>query len=160
MNRRRTAKPWGVMLVAWSLSACGDATLPSQPKLEIIPLELVTERGRAELMVEVAHTPAQRRIGLMGREVLQEDEGMLFLYPSERSGDTGFWMRNTLIPLDIAYLGEDGIVRAIRTMAPCPVDQTCPSYPAGAPYSAALEVNQGWFAKHGVTVGDRAEWEH
>jgi len=160
MHRRPTAKLWGMLLVAWSLSACGDNNLPSQAALESIPLALVTDHGRVELMVEVAHTPAQRRIGLMGRESLPENAGMLFLYRSERPGDTGFWMQNTLIPLDIAYLAEDGTVRAIRSMPPCPEEQSCPSYPAGAPYSAALEVNQGWFAKHGVTVGDRAEWEH
>ena len=160
MRLRRRAKVAGALLAAWSLAACGGGgSLPSQPQLETITLSVMTTAGPVPLQVEVAHTPAQRRIGLMGRDTLADGTGMLFLYQAERPADTGFWMQNTLIPLDIAYLGEDGTIRAIRRMAPCLATTDCPTYRAGVPYSAALEVNQGWFADHGAAVGDRAVWE-
>ncbi|MDX1755041.1 MAG: DUF192 domain-containing protein [Marinobacter sp.] len=160
MNRRHhLLRTLGALLFAWSMGACSEPEVPTQAGLEEIALTLVTRQGPVSLQVEVAETVDQRRMGLMGRDHLPANRGMLFLYPSQRAADTGFWMRNTRIPLDIAYLDQDGRVRNIRAMEPCPDGAACPTYPAGVPYRAALEVKQGWFADHGVTVGDRAEWE-
>lgn len=122
------------------------------------------EVGDREVVAEVAATPSERGRGLQHRDHLPRDAGMLFLFPERREG--GFWMKDTLIPLSIAFLREDGRegdvaryeVVAILDMEPCEADP-CPSYEPGLPYDAALEVNQSWFAEAGVEVGDRARVE-
>jgi uncharacterized membrane protein (UPF0127 family) len=101
--------------------------------------------------VELAESPEERRQGLMGRESLADDAGMLFLYPEDHRG--GFWMKDTLIPLSIAFLDADGTVLAILDMDPCETD-SCPTYDPGVAYRSALEVNQGAFAEWGVEPGD------
>ena len=91
----------------------------------------------------------------MGVESLPPDEGMAFVY-DEPTAST-FWMRNTLIPLSIAFVDAEGRIVAIEEMTPCVVDD-CPTWDAGgATYTLAIEANAGWFADHGVAVGDRAE---
>ena len=86
---------------------------------------------------------------------------MLFVYSNQRRADHGFWMYQTLIPLDIAYLDRNGVVLSIHQMAPCPPDQgrDCPVYPAGVPFYQALEMNQGYFERRGFDVGDRLSLE-
>ncbi len=101
----------------------------------------------ATVTVEFASTTEQRQLGLMHRTEMAEDAGMLFLFPNDVR--TGFWMRNTNIPLDIAYIGADGRVQEIR--AAKPLDETVLT-PA-APYRYVLEVNQGWFQRHNLGVG-------
>ncbi|MDZ7727839.1 MAG: DUF192 domain-containing protein [Dehalococcoidia bacterium] len=103
----------------------------------------------AEVSAELAVTPEQRQRGLMFREELGEDDGMLFLFPGQSS--TGFWMRNTYVPLDIAYLGEDGTVQEIRHGVPESEEVLTPE----EPYRYVLEVNRGWFEENGFGVGDR-----
>lgn len=113
--------------------------------------------GDARVTAEVADTPEERRRGLMGRTSLEADTGMLFLFEESTSG--GFWMKDTLIPLSIAFMrsaeGAGFRVVAILEMEPCEADP-CPTYEPGTSYDAALEVNQGWFAETGVGVGDEA----
>lgn len=101
--------------------------------------------------VEVAQTPEQRQRGLMGREELDADAGMIFLYFEATKG--GFWMKNTLIPLSIAFFDRDGEIVDILDMKPCRIDP-CPSYFPDSPYYGALEVNAGAFRRWGVTEGD------
>jgi uncharacterized protein len=112
------------------------------------------------LRVEVARSAVAREQGLMGRESLGEDEGMIFLFERERPPNAGFYMYRTLIPLDIAYVGNDGRIVSIVTMEPCtrPV-WFCEGYPPGAPYWMALEVNAGYFSRQGIGVGDRLVFE-
>lgn len=112
-----------------------------------------------ELRVEVARTAAQRARGLMERDALPAEAGMLFLYDSEQSGSNAYWMYKTRIPLDIAFIDSQGIIRSLRTMSPChsTSSRECPVYPAGASFRAALETNAGYFAAHGIVVGDRIE---
>jgi uncharacterized membrane protein (UPF0127 family) len=114
-------------------------------------------RDTARLTVELAESEAQHAIGLMERQTLAPDAGMLFMYPSQQPESSAFWMFRTRIPLDIAFIDRTGTIRTVQTMAPCesPLAQGCPNYPAGAPYLAALEVNAGYFAKHDLRVGDR-----
>ncbi|WP_110649128.1 DUF192 domain-containing protein [Salinicola peritrichatus] len=111
------------------------------------------------LQVEVAATPQQRSRGLMERETLAENAGMLFLYDSEQPGSSAYWMYRTRIPLDIAFVDSDGIIRSLKTMSPCrsASSRDCPVYPAGAPFRAALETNAGYFEKRELTVGDRLD---
>lgn len=107
------------------------------------------------LTVEVASTPAQWERGLMERDELEPDGGLLFLFSEPRAADDAFWMWRTPIPLDLAALDADGTVTAILSMEPCdaPVPERCPAYVPGVPHHAALEVNRGWFARNGVGTG-------
>jgi uncharacterized protein len=109
------------------------------------------------LTVELASTADQRAYGLMERPSLPPAQGMLFTYPSPQDPRSGFWMYRTLIPLDIAFLDEDGEIVAIMEMEPCEAasSRLCPVYSPGVPYTAALEVNRGFFGRWGVAVGDR-----
>jgi uncharacterized membrane protein (UPF0127 family) len=89
----------------------------------------------------------------MDRTTLGENRGMLFVYPEER--ELSFWMKNTLIPLSIAYIDSKRRVVDIQDMKP--LDDEPPSYVSADPAQYALEVNRGFFKKRGVKVGDRVE---
>lgn len=117
--------------------------------------EAVLRVGDADLSVEVAQTDEQRQQGLMGREELAGDSGMVFLFGEPHEG--GFWMKDTLIPLSIAFWDEDGRVVTILDMEPCEADP-CPTYDPGKAYTGAVEVNRGWFEENGVEVGDTARF--
>jgi len=98
--------------------------------------------------VEVAQTPEERSYGLMGRKHLGKDEGMLFMFEIEDYH--AFWMRDTLLPLSIAFIGKDGQIIWITDMKPLTSDSHVPP----RPILYALEMNKGWFSSHGVKVGD------
>ncbi|AFT70131.1 Protein containing DUF192 [Alloalcanivorax dieselolei B5] len=109
------------------------------------------------ILVELADTGEERARGLMERDNLGEFKGMLFRYERPQPAVNGFWMFNTHIPLDIAFLGRNGEILTIHTMEPClhRDPYSCPVYRSAARYSSALEVNAGFFARHGVTPGSR-----
>jgi uncharacterized protein len=109
------------------------------------------EEGETFLRVQLAENEDQREIGLMGREDLPDDAGMLFIFEEEVQG--AFWMKDTLIPLSIAYIGSDGEIVDIKDMQPCEEDP-CDVYPSDAPYIQALEVNLGAFETMGIAEGD------
>lgn len=109
------------------------------------------DQGGGELTVELARTGQDRNRGLMGREELPGDRGMLFVFPADTQA--AFWMKDTLIPLSIAFIGEDGTVLDIQDMEPL----TTETHHSPQTYRYALEVNQGWFQENGIAVGDRAE---
>lgn len=115
-----------------------------------------TRAGEQEVAVEVADTDPERQRGLMQRISLAADAGMVFVFPSETAG--GFWMKNTLIPLSIAFYGADGRIARILDMEPCRRDP-CPVYDPGVAYVGALEVNQGAFRRWNVSEGDRLRLE-
>ena len=147
MSRIRGAL--SLVVVALLLAAsCGGAE-PSA--VEGTQAVLETERGSTALEIEIAATPEARTRGLMGRASLPEDSGMLFVFPAETS--SGFWMKDTLIPLSIAFLDADGRILRILDMEPCGADP-CPIYNPGISYRSALEVNRGAFAEWGAAVGD------
>ena len=114
---------------------------------------VLTDDGgsRRELTVELARTPAERSRGLMSREELAEDGGMLFVFPQDT--ETAFWMKDTLIPLSIAFMAEDGAILDVQDMEALSEELHRPPQP----YRYALEVNQGWFQEHGLGRGDRVE---
>lgn len=118
-------------------------------------VRLTTDRDTVSLRIELAMSPEQRQMGLMERRQLAENAGMLFVYDSMQPADAGFWMYRTRIPLDIAFLDSVGTIRSIRSMVPCPTDisEGCKTYAPDARYQYALEVNAGFFARHGVRVG-------
>lgn len=128
--------------------------------LERWPLTIRSEQGDHRFQVEVARTAAERRQGLMERDHLAGDAGMLFLYGDTQSPLNGFWMYRTLIPLDIAFLDAEGRIQAIRHMVPCASDnpRDCPVTMPGVSYRAALEVNAGTFAALGIEEGDCVSW--
>lgn len=111
-----------------------------------------TAEGSVIVDVEEAETPEQRAFGLMFRESLDDDEGMVFLFFEETQGS--FYMKNTLIPLSIAFFDREGTIVDILDMEPCEADP-CELYTPDAPYEGALEVNQGAFEEWGVQEGDR-----
>jgi len=97
----------------------------------------------------VADTPSKRERGLMFRANLDNDEGMLFRFPSSRH--LSFYMKNTYIPLDIAFLDEDGTIKQISRMSPL----NTKTIQSDDPCRYALEVNQGWFKNNNIDVGDK-----
>ncbi|MGE7758495.1 DUF192 domain-containing protein [Peribacillus sp. NPDC097895] len=103
------------------------------------------------LSVQVADTQRKREKGLMFVRKLPENEGMLFVF-SEKMFD-GFWMKNTLIPLSIAFLDSDGEILKILDMEPCK-EENCPTYDPELFYLYAIEVNLGWFQKNQIKEGD------
>jgi hypothetical protein len=103
------------------------------------------------LRVELADYPDARRVGLMFRDSLPENQGMLFVF--QKKQPLSFWMRNTKIPLDIAFLADDGTIFQIEPMQPLDEGHHVSREPA----RFALEVNQGWFSRHQIRVGDRVE---
>jgi uncharacterized protein len=116
-----------------------------------------SDEGTHVLLARIAAEPGDRRQGLMGVEHLPDDAGMLFAFPDDRDG--GFWMKNTLVPLDIAFADAEGNIVAIEQMVPCDEDP-CPTYEPGTEYRVALEVPGGWFEERDVEVGDQLDWDH
>ncbi|MEQ8171835.1 MAG: DUF192 domain-containing protein [Candidatus Eremiobacterota bacterium] len=101
------------------------------------------------ITVEIADTSEKRMTGLMYRKSLGKNEGMLFIFSGEEIHS--FWMKNTLIPLSIAFIKEDGTIIHIEDMEP----QTETTHPSKYPVKYALEVNKGWFKENNITVGDK-----
>ncbi len=121
-------------------------TEPGSPEGTVTILNSAGEE--VPVRVEIADTPAKRERGLMERTALAEDAGMLFVFAQEQP--RSFWMRNTLIPLSIAYIDAGGRIVDIQDMQP--LDET--PHPSAAPAQFALEVNQGFFTEHGIEVGN------
>lgn len=119
-------------------------TGPAQPRLETIQLYL----GAAELTVEIADENRERQAGMMHRTTMPESEGMLFVFPYPHQ--SGFWMKNTTVPLSIAYIDPAGRVIEIHDLHP---GNTKPVESRSLRVQYALEVNQGWFAKNGIKPG-------
>ena len=143
MNKRKTVCVAVAVLIAVSLYTMLPPTAGGKGTA-------VVKINGARLTVEIADKPAERSLGLMYRKSLPENMGMLFIY--RRPGTMNFWMKNTYIPLSIAYIDTNGYIIAIFKMEPL---NTKKSYTSPGPAIWALEVNQGWFEKNGVNVGDR-----
>jgi uncharacterized protein len=144
-----------------------DVAAAVPPRAEVPPLHpaidgwdatVVTLRGddvTARVDARVATSPEQLRRGLMRVPALPAGTGMLFVFDGERTG--AFWMKDTLVALDIAFATGDGTIAAILTMTPC-IEDPCPTYDPAVAYAAALEVPAGWFASAGIDVGDELTW--
>jgi len=136
-------------LALTSAVACGGGDDSGLATVTIVPSD--DEGARAELTVEVPRTYEEFSRGLMFRESLPEDRGMLFVFGEDTQ--TGFWMKDTSIALSIAFIAEDGTILDIQEMEPLSTE----AYQPLGPYRYALEVNQGWFRRHGFGPGDRVE---
>lgn len=108
------------------------------------------EHEKIPLHAEIADSDRLHQQGLMYRKHLPKDRGMLFVFEGEHR--LVFWMKNTYLPLSIAYISSDGFVREIYHMKPLDTRKT---YPSRYPAKYALEVNQGWFFKNKITIGSR-----
>jgi len=131
-------------LLVGSLSGCNPRRLPQARSGDLIQLEIQGKR----LIVEVASDASTMMVGLMDRTELPEERGMLFIY--RRPKELSFWMRDTLIPLSIAFLSDEGKILQIEHMKP--KDRTMTRSKNKLRF--ALEVNQGWFERNGIGVGD------
>ena len=118
------------------------------------PQHLFTIRlnaGMHVLQVEVARSPQEREIGLMFRKTMGTSEGMLFIF--EEPGQQCFWMKNTLLPLSVAFIADDGTVVNLDDMKPQTLDSHCSTQPV----RYVLEMNLGWFAKRGIKAGSQLQ---
>ncbi len=143
MTNIKTARLCALLLAA---VAVANATAQSGPQR--LPSIRLTA-GIHVIQAEVAQTPEQRSTGLRFRETMGTSEGMLFAF--EEPSPQCFWMKNTLLPLSIAFIGDDGTIVNIADMAPQTLDSHC----SAKPVRFALEMNQGWFAKRGIKAGSR-----
>jgi len=156
----RVTRPLALtMVLSFAFAACGDSPSPIVPQTGLPTGTLTISADgspAAVLSAEIAETDETRRIGLMGRTSLATDAGMVFLFSDPN--EAGFWMKNTLIPLSIAFWDARGRIVGILDMQPCETD-TCPLYAPQEPYIGAVEANLGYFAEHDVKVGDTVELE-
>jgi uncharacterized membrane protein (UPF0127 family) len=136
-----------VVLVGSVLAGCSNGPGP----LARGDLTIRTSHGPIVLHVEIARSEGSRAHGLMGRTSLGSDAGMAFVF--DRPTRNPFWMKDTLIPLSIAFWDRAGDVVAMLDMDPCRGDP-CPLYGPGADYVGAVEATVGFFRDHGVAVGD------
>jgi uncharacterized protein len=121
------------------------------PTLEKKELIIIASHGaKVPVTVEYARTPTEQTYGLMFRDSVGADEGMLFVFDAD--GYRNFWMKNTKVPLSIAYISSRGVILDIYDMKPFDISVT---YPSLYPCRYALEVNQGWFAKKGIKKGSK-----
>jgi uncharacterized membrane protein (UPF0127 family) len=121
--------------------------------LEVIPLTIASTSGRHAFRVEAARTGAEQEKGLMFRTAMGADEGMIF--PMEPTRPASFWMKNTVIPLDLVFIGPD---RRIESIAANAVPYSLTPINSKGPVSAVLELNGGRAARLGLAAGDRVSW--
>lgn len=137
------------MLVVWTMvsQAWAEEVSVSLEKLPTTQLQLQNQ----QVLIEIADELHERQKGLMFRTAMPENEGMLFVY--DAMAERRFWMKNTSIPLSIAYIDNLGVIVHIADMQPFSEKGVSSVYPA----QYALEMNQGWFATHNITVGYKIE---
>lgn len=144
-----------LLVIALSGSACGSDQSSysgsSSPSPELATTIIDTGDEVVLVDTEVADSPEERAQGLMHRKSLGEDEGMMFLYFEPQNG--WFWMKDTTIPLSIAFFDHQGRIIEMMDMHPCRAEP-CKTYSPDEPYWGALEVNQGAFEQWGVEEGD------
>ena len=121
--------------------------------LEQVPLTIRSAKGTHRFVVEVARTPEQQAHGLMNRDTLAPDRGMIFPYDPPQQ--VAFWMKDTLIPLDMVFIRADGTIARIAENT---VPMSLEPVPGLEPVAAVLEIAGGRAAELGVKPGDRVEW--
>jgi uncharacterized membrane protein (UPF0127 family) len=144
-----------LLALALSVSAWAQPAEPTaaQPRLPTAKLTIISRNNiKHDFTVELAETEAQQETGEMFRTLVPENEGMLFDWHTPR--DVPMWMKNTLVPLDMIFIGNDGTVTHIEENA---VPQSLAVIPSGGPVRATLEVQGGLTAKLDIRVGDKVK---
>lgn len=146
---------WGLLSAA--CQPAGDTPWVSPVAFDTAEVWVVEGADSARLLVELATSEQQRQFGLSRRPSLDPESGMLFLFDEPRAATDGFWMWQTRISLDIAFLDSAGVVQAVLQMEPCTATYAngCTPYEPGVAYASALEANVGWFEAKGFGVGSR-----
>jgi uncharacterized membrane protein (UPF0127 family) len=139
----RTPKP-----LLWFVIALASMGCEAQPQPQVLP-RITLNAGIHNISAEVAQSPQERATGLMSRQSMPANQGMLFVF--EQAEQQCFFMKNTLIPLDIAFVADDGTIINIEHMKPLSLDNHC----SAKPVRLVLEMNEGWFAKKGVSAGSK-----
>jgi uncharacterized protein len=139
---------WQTSMTLLMLGLAGALPASAQDGPQRLPT-VTLGAGILNIKAEVAQTPQQQQIGLMHRTSMGANEGMLFAF--ERPGQQCFWMKNTLLPLSIAFVADDGTVVNVDEMKPQTLDTHC----SARPVRYVLEMNAGWFKKHGIKAGDK-----
>ncbi len=127
-----------------------------QKEKRFTPVSFPSSPKAPQIKAEIADTTLTRMIGLMNRTALGENEGMLFVF--ERPQRLSFWMKDTLIPLDMIFIGEDKKVINIESAEPC-TSLICPRYSSEGEAQYVVEVNGGFAKKYGLKAGDMAEFQ-
>ncbi|MFL6729515.1 MAG: DUF192 domain-containing protein [Sphingomicrobium sp.] len=148
------------MALAVASAACSPQTptaaevrAGAQTGLMTTPLTIHSANGDHRFTVEVAATPEQQETGMMFRRSVPPDRGMIF--PYDPPSEVAFWMKNTLIPLDMIFIRADGRIGRIAANA---VPQSLDPVPSGQPIAAVLEIRGGRSAELGIREGDRVDW--
>ena len=144
-SSRRTGR-W---LVALAIFVVAVGATDDARAAELQTLEIATKTGVQVFSVEVATTEEEKRTGLMYRKEMPAHEGMLFVF--EQPSQQCFWMKNTLLPLSVAFVADDGTIVNIEEMAPQTLDSHC----SQKPVRYVLEMNKGWFARKGIKPGSK-----
>ncbi len=118
-------------------------------------ITIFTGGGPVKIQAEFARTPEELEVGLMNQPSLPKNSGMFFIFPDETN--RSFWMKNTLIPLDIIFISSKGRVNEITTLSPCKETEICQSYNSKTPAQYVLEINAGSTLKWKIIEGDTVE---
>lgn len=135
-----------------ALTGCSRAASDSGAPVKTVEDRFAIRIGDHTVQMQIAAQPAEMQKGLMYRKTMGADEGMLFVYDSPQQ--MGFWMRNTVLPLDIGFISPDGELKEIYAMYPLD-ERTVSSH--GRNLQFALEMNQGWYARAGVKPGAKLD---
>jgi uncharacterized membrane protein (UPF0127 family) len=132
----------------WLAVALASMGCQAQSQPQDLP-RITLNAGIHNITAELAVSPDERATGLMFRQSMPPNQGMLFVF--EQAEQQCFWMKNTLIPLDVAFVADDGTVINIEHMKPQTLDNHCSTKPV----RMVLEMNDGWFARKGVSAGSK-----
>lgn len=141
--------------LAIAFAAIWTVAAAASPAVHLLPRSLVTidtPRGPVRFAVEIADDDTSRMKGLMFRKEMALDAGMLFEFPDDHF--RSFWMKNTILPLDMLFIRADGTIARIATAKP--LDET--PVPSGEPIAAVLEIRGGRAAELGIRTGDKVDW--
>ena len=146
---RLAMRPLPALLVA-AAAIAGVPAAHAQTGPQKLPA-IRLNAGIHNIQAELAQTPEQRATGLMFRQALGPNDGMLFVF--EEPAQQCFWMKNTLVPLSIAFVADDGKVVNLDEMKPRTLDSHC----SEKPVRYVLEMNEGWFKKRGIKAGSKLQ---
>ena len=152
MGHHRSMPKWLLVSLVAVVACSSSSTTQSATMRQ----GTVVFRGHGRLDVRIAETEQERQTGQMNVMALAPDDAMAIVF--DEPVTSTFWMKDTLIPLSVAFVGQDGRVVSTSDMQPCEADP-CPTYAASSPYTLAVEANLGWFADHGIVAGDPARLE-